>query len=207
MSFLKKTEISLSIALITSICLSLISFGHISNGIRDNILRLHVIANSDTDADQKLKLMVRDSILEYGSELFDGSIDVVNATYKLKPYLNKLKIIAEDVIKKEGFDYKVNVSINKEFFSTRTYNEITLPAGEYLALIIRIGEAEGKNWWCVMFPPMCISAADENIVLSSVLSNNELRLVNKNPKFEPRFKVVEIIENIKNIINKQNDKS
>lgn len=198
MSLFRKIEISVALALVASIVFSVFSFAQTSEKIRNDVLRLHVIANSDSTADQNLKLAVRDEILLKGEELFNGSVNVKNAVEKISPYIDELESYAEEIIEKRGYDYPVKITIGKEYFETRTYKTVTLPAGEYLSLIVRIGKAKGKNWWCVMFPPMCISAADENDALKDVMNKNELKLVNSNPNFEPRFKIIEIIENIKN---------
>lgn len=204
MSLLKRIELSVAISLVFCVVLNIISFAVTSEKIRGEILRLHVIANSDSAADQNLKLAVRDALLEAGIEIFDGSVTVQNAESKIQPEIDKLIKISEKVIRSYGFEYDVDITISTEYFSTRTYNQITLPAGEYLALRVVIGDGDGHNWWCVMFPPMCLTAADENDVLSSVLSEHEMNLVNKNPKIEPRFKIVEIFENIKRYFNEQN---
>ena len=198
MSFVKKIEISISLAMITAIIFSIISFADTAEKIREDVLRLHVIAASDSEADQSLKLKVRDAILTAGADIFDGSVDVENAVKKITPKIKTLEETANKVIKENRFDYDVAITIDKEYFTTRTYETVTLPAGEYLSLIVKIGEGKGKNWWCVMFPPMCISAAAEDTVLQSALNEDEINLVNRNPKIEPRFKIIEIFENFKN---------
>lgn len=198
MSFLKKLEISITFALVVSIVFSVISFSATAEEIRNDVLRLHVIAASDSKDDQALKLKVRDAILDAGAEIFDGSVNVINAVERITPKINNLTETAQKVIEENGFDYDVKITIGEEYFTTRTYETVTLPAGEYLSLIVKIGEGKGKNWWCVMFPPMCISAADEDSVLKLSLNKNEINLVNRNPKFEPRFKIIEIFENFKN---------
>ena len=200
MSFVKKFEISISLAMITAIIFSIISFADTAEKIREDVLRLHVIAASDSEADQSLKLKVRDAILTAGADIFDGSVDVENAVKKITPKIKNLEETANKVIKENRFDYDVAITIDKEYFTTRTYETVTLPAGDYLSLIVIIGEGNGKNWWCVMFPPMCISAAAEDTVLQSALNEDEINLVNRNPKIEPRFKVIEIFEKLKNKI-------
>ena len=198
MSLFRKVEISVAIAIVASIFFSVLSFAATSEKIRNDVLRLHVIANSDSTVDQNLKLAVRDEILLKGKELFNGSVNVNNAVEKISPHIEELEYYAEEIINQRGYSYPVEITIGKEYYKTRTYKTVTLPAGEYLSLIVRIGEAQGKNWWCVMFPPMCISVADENTVLKDVMNEEELKLVNSNPQFEPRFKIIEIIENLKN---------
>lgn len=200
MSLFRKIELSLTIGIVTSIIFSVISFAETSERIRESVLRLHVIANSDVSVDQNLKLAVRDAIINESVEIFDGTVTVDNAVEKITPEINNIKEIAERVVENYGFDYNVDVSIDEEYFETRTYETVTLPAGKYLSLIVRIGEGEGKNWWCVMFPPMCVSAADEEDVLKTTLSEKEIKLVNSKPEYEPRFKIIELYEKFRNKI-------
>ncbi len=202
MSFFKKVEISVAIALSISLIFSIFSFAETSAQIRKEILRLHVIANSDSVVDQNLKLAVRDALLAEGVEIFNGSVNIQNAIEKINPELERLKKTAKAVISERGFDYAVKITLSREYFTTRTYETVTLPAGEYLALRVVIGKGEGKNWWCVMFPPMCISAAEETDKLENILTQDEVTLVKKSPKFEPRFKIVELYETIKQKVNK-----
>lgn len=200
MSLFRKIELSLTIGIVTSIIFSVISFAQTSAHIRESVLRLHVIANSDVSVDQNLKLAVRDAIINESEEIFDGTVTVDNAVEKITPEINNIEEIAERVVENYGFDYNVDVSIDEEYFETRTYETVTLPAGKYLSLIVRIGEGKGKNWWCVMFPPMCVSAADEEDVLKTTLSEKEIKLVNSKPEYEPRFKIIELYEKLRNKI-------
>ncbi len=184
-------------AFVITVLISVLSFEAKSDGIRNNVLRMHVVANSDSEADQKLKLKVRDAVLEAGRELFDGSITAEDAEENLFPEKEKLKEAAREVITENGFDYSVDVFIGKTYYTTRTYdNSVTLPAGNYEAVNVIIGEGKGRNWWCVMFPPMCLPAAETDTQIDDVLSKDELKLVKSNPRFEPRFKIVEIYEKI-----------
>ena len=106
-----------------------------------------------------------------------------------------------------GFDYDVKISLSNEYFTTKTYETVTLPAGKYLALRVVIGSGEGHNWWCVMFPPMCVPAADKKDEIENVFSEKEIKLVESKPKYEPRFKVVEIYEQLKEIISEKSEQS
>lgn len=200
MNIYKKIKISVCCALIISVMFSIISFAKTSQHIRGEVLRLHVIANSDSDSDQELKLKVRDAVLKESPEIFNGSVNIENALEKIRPELDTIKKVAEKTIKENGYDYDVSVTISREYFTTRTYETVTLPAGKYLALRIVIGEGEGHNWWCVMFPPMCLPAASKEKEIGSVLDDGEVKLVCKNPKYEIRFKIVEIYEEMKNRI-------
>lgn len=202
MKKLKLFEISLLAGFLISIIFSITSFASTCNEIRTDVLRLHVIANSDSQEDQQLKLKVRDALLKEGKNIFNGSVTRENAEEKIRKEKEKLEDTAKNVIKENGFDYNVEITVTEEFFNTRTYEKVTLPAGKYMAVRVLIGESAGKNWWCVMFPPLCIPAAQTDINL--FLDEKEVRLVETNPKYEPRFKIVEIYESIKNHLNNNN---
>lgn len=200
MSFMRKIRISLSVGLSVAIVFSICSFAKTSEKIRADVLRLHVIANSDSAVDQNLKIRVRDFILEEGKDIFDGSVNVENAVRKIEPQIPTLEKSAKDFIKSSGFDYDVKITLSNEYFTTRTYENVTLPAGRYLALRVVIGSGEGHNWWCVMFPPMCVPAADKKDEIENVFSSDEIKLVESKPRYEPRFKVIEIYETIRESI-------
>lgn len=189
-----KIQFAVITGVIFSVVLNIVSFALTCDNIRKDVLRLHVIAASDSDADQQLKLKVRDGVLIAGADIFDGSVNVENAIRKLTPKLDDIELIAESIVRENGFDYDVKVTLSREFFATRTYDNVTLPAGEYLAVRVIIDKGEGKNWWCVMFPSLCLPAAIVKTELDDVLNEKEVQLVSRNPKYEPRFKIVEIIE-------------
>ncbi|MEG2395857.1 MAG: stage II sporulation protein R [Oscillospiraceae bacterium] len=197
---LKKIELSLLCGLIIATSLSLTSFSATCDNVRGDVLRMHIIANSDTPDDQALKLKVRDAVLTEGKDIFGKTLTSENAQELLLPRIDSLKESALKVIHDNGYNYDVKVQIGKDFFSTRTYDDkITLPAGTYEAVKVIIGEGCGQNWWCVMFPPMCLPAAEGNndeIKIDDVLSENEANVVKSSPKFEPRFKIIEIYEKI-----------
>ncbi len=165
-------------------------------GVRKSVLRLHVIANSDSKADQAAKLYVRDQLLLKGADLFDGSIDVASAEAILTPQIPQLEACAKKALRDRGLSYSVKVTIGEAYFNTRTYKEagVTLPAGRYRAVRVILGAGEGKNWWCVMFPPLCLPAARPQAALDAVLTAGQLQLIKSNPKYEIRFKVVELWE-------------
>ncbi len=203
MSFSGKIRISIAIGIVTAVIFSICSFAKTSEEIRSDVLRLHVIANSDSSVDQNLKLRLRDYILEEGEDIFDGSVNVENAVKKIEPKLAELENSAETFVKNAGFDYDVKITLSNEYFTTRTYESVTLPAGKYLALRVVIGSGEGHNWWCVMFPPMCVPAADKKDEIENVFTDKEIKLVESKPKYEPRFKVVEIYEQIRETISER----
>lgn len=199
MSFFKKLRLTVIISLIISIILSNISFASACEYVRENVLRLHILAASDSEADQTLKLKVRDALLKEGADIFDGSVDIDSAEEKIRPKIPFLESVAHRIINENGYDYDVKITLKREFFKTRTYGKTTLPAGRYLALRVIIENGEGHNWWCVMFPPLCLPAA-VGADTEAVLGKKGTRLVSKNPKYEPRFKIVEIIEELRNDI-------
>lgn len=203
MSFSGKIRISIAVGIVTAVIFSICSFAKTSEEIRSDVLRLHVIANSDSSVDQNLKLRLRDYILEEGEDIFDGSVNVENAVKKIEPKLAELEKSAETFVKNAGFDYDVKITLSNEYFTTRTYESVTLPAGKYLALRVVIGSGEGHNWWCVMFPPMCVPAADKKDEIENVFTDKEIKLVESKPKYEPRFKVVEIYEQIRETISER----
>lgn len=207
MSLSKKIKISVTVGIVVAILFSICSFAKTSEEIRSDVLRLHVIANSDTSVDQNLKLRLRDYILQEGKDIFNGSVNVENAVEKIEPVLPELEKSAKAFVTQAGFDYDVKITLSNEYFTTRTYETVTLPAGKYLALRVVIGSGEGHNWWCVMFPPMCVPAADKKDEIENVFSEKEIKLVESKPKYEPRFKVVEIYEQLKEIISEKSEQA
>lgn len=193
-------EISLLIGFLVAIVFSITSFAGTCEEIRGDVLRLHVLANSDAKEDQQLKLKVRDALLEAGKNIFDGSVTKENAEEKIEDEKEKLVETAEKVIRENGFGYDVKITVTEEFFATRTYENITLPAGKYMAVRVLIGESAGQNWWCVMFPPLCLPTAQPDINL--FFDEDEIKLVESDPRYEPRFRIIEIYESIKNRFDK-----
>ena len=165
--------------------------------IKTDTLRLHIIANSDSDLDQKLKLKVRDRVLEYTGELFAEVSGKTEAEALAEYSSDEIKNIAEEVIAENGADYSVSVEITNMWFETRSYDGFTLPAGDYDAVRIIIGAGEGHNWWCVMYPPLCIPGAE--YALEKYGSNAKFVT---GDGFEIRFALLEWLENLKKSIQK-----
>ncbi|MEG2053627.1 MAG: stage II sporulation protein R [Oscillospiraceae bacterium] len=158
---MKKFEISLLLGLILAVMLAEFSaFAAVSDEVRRDTLRLHILANSDSEADQALKLKVRDAILKESENLFKTAFDKNNAIEIVDSSLEEIKKIATETVKKNGYNYTVQVYRTNMMFSTRYYDGFTLPAGMYDAVRVEIGSANGKNWWCVLFPPLCLGAAN-----------------------------------------------
>lgn len=170
-----------------------------SENISDQVFRLHILANSDSAEDQQLKLKVRDEILKKGENVFAFSNSLEETIELCKNNIALFQQTAEQCLKDNGSDYEVKVYVDKEYFNTREYDEITLPSGIYNALKIEIGQGKGHNWWCVMFPAICLSSVSDD-ELNKYLSEDEQKLVNSDSKYEVRFKIVEIYEKVKSKI-------
>ena len=171
---------------------------HSEAAIYDNVLRLHVLANSDSSEDQALKLEVRDRILEETATLFKNCKSKDEAREAVESNLDKIREIAEQTVREAGYEYGVSVSLGEEEYPTKNYEECCFPAGEYLSLRVMIGEAEGENWWCVLFPPLCIDAAGESreVFAEVGLTDEQYSFITEtdNPKYKVRFKLLEVIE-------------
>lgn len=198
------TVIGILTAVIFLVIYNVSSFAYQCSEVRSDTIRLHVIASSDSEADQALKLKVRDAVLEQSSDLFDGSVTTENATERIIPQINNIKKIADKVLKDNNANYKAEVTLLTEYFDTRIYeNGITMPAGKYLALKIILGNGEGKNWWCVMFPALCLPAAEteKDTAIETVYTNGEKSVIMNTNKYEIRFRIIEYIEKIKNMVD------
>lgn len=193
-------EASVALSLVLTLVFSIIGFGLKCDEIRSDVVRLHILANSDSEEDQHVKLIVRDALLNCGEKLFSGVADIKNAEEILISDKDKLLKIIDEILKSNGFDYTSQIYITEEYFSTRTYENFTLPAGRYAALKIVLGEGEGHNWWCVMFPPLCLPAASEKTELDITFGEKGTEVITNNSKYEIRFKIIEIYEKIKDII-------
>ena len=194
---LKRLEAAAFLAFALVVILSVANFENKCQGIRDNCFRLHIIANSDREEDQSLKLKVRDELLKSTAHIFENAKNKDEALSLALTNADKIKETAESVIKKQGYCYTVQIDTAKAYFPTRTYEKYTLPAGKYDALRVIIGEGKGKNWWCVMFPSLCLPASMKKDKLSDVLTEKEIELIEKNPRYEIRFWIVEQIQKLK----------
>lgn len=166
--------------------------------LADKVVRLHVLANSDSEEDQALKLRVRDRVLERATELLEQSADRQEAEALLRGNLLELENLAAEEIAAAGYDYPVTAELTDTTFPTREYDGFTLPAGEYLALRIVIGEGAGQNWWCVVFPPLCTTASADvpASALAAGLTQEDVNLITEEPGYVLKFKTVELWERL-----------
>ncbi len=198
-----KRDITLAIvsAFCLSVCLSFAGFELRCQDLRENILRLHILANSDSDADQSVKLKVRDRLLYETEKIYSTAKTKEEAAEITNNNIEFLKSVAEEVLKDEGFNYGAEISVGDAYFETREYENFTLPAGNYQAVRVLLGDAKGKNWWCVMFPSLCIPAAGNQHSLDEAVGENSAEIAENPTKFKMEFKMVEIFENIKHYFN------
>ncbi|MBQ8322229.1 MAG: stage II sporulation protein R [Clostridia bacterium] len=162
--------------------------------IYEDTLRLHILANSDSEEDQELKLKVRDRLLtEYGEMLKGESIG--ESVGIIDEQLSEIEEDVEEWIREYGYSYDASVTLSREWYDTREYEDFTLPKGEYTSLRVIIGDGEGKNWWCVMFPPLCLDIASERAPADDGISSytdEEIRLIS-GKKYNIKFKILELI--------------
>lgn len=211
-NFLKKSNLSkffiIFLLLAIFILLSANSYVNaVSSNIADGVFRLHVIANSDSVEDQNLKYKVRDALLDYMNSICSDVSSKEDAMNIASEHLKDFKAIAENVIYENNYTYPVSVEIGKYDFPTKNYGDVSIPAGIYDALRVKIGKASGKNWWCVMFPPLCFVDVSSGIVpneskelLQENMSTEEYDLItnsSNNSDLNFKFKIVELFENIK----------
>lgn len=195
--------LSLLLFLYTTIC-AISYVDAVSSDISDSVFRLHVIANSNSDEDQALKYKVRDNLLNYMNNLCKNCNSKEDAINIVSTHQEEFKQIALETVKNEGFSYDIKIEIGNFEFPTKHYGDISLPAGFYDALKVEIGKAEGRNWWCVMFPSLCFVDISSGIVpdeskeeLQNVLSDEEYAIIsdNTNPGIKLKFKLLELFTN------------
>ena len=176
----------------------------VSSDLSNNLLRLHIVANSDSDEDQNLKLKVRDSLINYLNSIVDKNNSKDEVITILKNHISDMENIALNVIHENRFDYDVSISLDHIEFPTKKYGNIALPSGLYDAVDVHIGSSNGHNWWCVMFPPLCLvndgtmeMSEDSKNNLKENLNNEDYKLITQsNETYEFKFKIVELINRL-----------
>ena len=190
------------------VCNSIANYSKsINTGLANNMIRLHVVANSNSKNDQLLKLKIRDKILEYTNELLKDSQNIDQTQYIISQNLDNISNLVKTYMKENNINYDVNLRLGEFPFPTKTYGDVILPAGEYQALKVLIGEAKGNNWWCVLFPPLCFIDAthgqlseDAKQKLKEELTQEEYDIITctracDDIPIKVKFKVVELFQN------------
>ncbi len=169
--------------------------------LASKIVRLHIIANSDSTQDQEIKLFVRDRVNTYLGELLAGVTDKNEAVERINSNKAEIIGIVINALAECSSEDPVNVKVTDEYYTTREYNSFSLPAGEYTSLQIEIGEGKGKNWWCVAFPPLCYSAATDELLSEMNFSESEIEFISCDDNETVfKFRILEYIEYFKNQI-------
>lgn len=200
------------ILFLTYFLVSLFSYSNaVSSSISENVFRLHVIANSNSKEDQNLKYKVRDNLIQYMNSISKNVSTKEEAINLANENIDNFYNIAKNTILENGFNYNVNIEIGNFDFPTKTYGDISLPAGFYDALKVEIGDAKGKNWWCVMFPSLCFVDISNGVVpeeskenLQANLDYEDYNLISSDDaEYKLKFKLVELFENAKIIMAKK----
>ncbi len=200
---MKKSQKLLLIAVIAVFGISV--FGYFFGGVGENLeiydktLRLHIPANSNSEEDQALKLKVRDAVIELLEKPLSDCTNKEEAVAVVEKMKSKIEKVSDKVISEEGRCYKAKVTVTEENYPRREYEGISLPAGEYTSVKIELGEAEGQNWWCVLFPQVCTSSACPEQVLAEVgFTASQIKLLTEDEETEyvVKFKILEFVENL-----------
>ncbi len=189
---LKRWEFALLIGL-ASAMLWASALGGAQDALAEQVVRLHVVANSDSEADQALKLKVRDAVLAEATPYLAG-LDRQAALNALEELLPSLAGAAARVVGEQGYDYSVTASLQEERFPTKRYEGFALPAGEYMALRVQIGSGGGHNWWCVVFPPLCMGSVEETARLDD---RDRALITGETEGYVVKFKAIELWEEFK----------
>lgn len=176
---------------------SVFPFAAASAELPGNVLRLHVVANSDSPEDQAVKLKVRDAVLREAARWCEGSDTLEQANAGLCVHLESIRQAAEGALLENGFSCGASVQVTDMYFPTRDYEEFSLPAGTYRTLRVTIGRGKGKNWWCVVFPALCLPAAENREEVLSSLPEAQREVVEHPRKYRVKFKLVEWYEELK----------
>lgn len=185
------------LALTLTVLLTLTGFDAHCDTIRTHVLRLHILANSDSDADQAMKLALRDRLLSECGDLFAETADYDAALAQAQENLPALEAAARRELAELGCALPVTVRLAPADFDTRRYGDVTLPAGRYTALQVTIGKGEGHNWWCVCYPNLCIPAASQTKDVGRALSGEDADIVTQSDRYILRFKIVEWYQALK----------
>lgn len=210
-NFIQNSKVKRAFIIIILLCLfiliSAISYVNaVSTNIANSVFRLHVIANSDSKEDQELKYKVRDKIIKYMNSIAQNCTSKQEVIQLVNEHRQDFQSIAKQVIHDNGYNYNVNIDIGKSDFPTKNYGDISFPAGTYDSLKIKIGESNGQNWWCVMFPPLCFVDVTSGVVpeqsksmMQDNLTEEEYNIISdqKSPDIKVKFSLIEMFQSMK----------
>ncbi len=201
-----QAELSLIIGMAAAVfCAGFCDFTREYEGITDTVFRLHIPANSDSPEDQALKLMVRDAVLAEASDIFENCSSASEAAAAAEKDLDRIRSIAEQTLRANGCSDEVRCEVTKMHFGDRVYDSLTMPAGDYSALRITIGSGNGQNWWCVMFPPLCIPAVtniDEALNdCGGVFTEEEINILSDPENYRCRFYILDLLQRLEEYLS------
>lgn len=191
---MKKLFKSITAGLIIASVLSFLPFYENCRSISEDVLRIHILADSDSEYDQNLKLKVRDEILDFTNGLYSDISSKAEAIKITEEHIDEIISVAQNTLKANGCSKNVNAQIVDMNFTTRYYEDITMPSGNYTALRITIGSGEGKNWWCVMYPSLCLYSSSDAHSLENELSKEQYDILTDTPKYNFKFKILEYFD-------------
>lgn len=192
---MKRWTKALAGGLVLCLLLQVLGFAGSSAGIRDRVVRLHVLAHDNSDAEQALKLKVRDAVSEAAATLIGDATNRDDVLTRLRDGLAQIEAAGQACVNAEGYAHAVRAELAEMYFTTREYDVGTYPAGVYDALRVTIGDGAGRNWWCVVYPPLCVSAAMKAPTAEDVLTKGQRKVVST-PRYAVRFKIVEWWESL-----------
>lgn len=179
------------------------AYGALQPSIAKKVIRFHVIADSDSEVAQEFKLKVRDEVLKYMKMVITGDEDIETTRKIIYDNLDMIEFISNDLAKKEGLSYDINAELTTDFFPIKEYASVVFPAGYYEALRINIGKAQGKNWWCIMYPNLCFIDGTYAIIdertkeeIRRVLTDEEYRMLIEGSKTKVSFKLLKWLRNL-----------
>lgn len=202
-----KWEMILLAAMVLAALLSsFTAFAGRCRDIRENTLRLHILANSDSEFDQQVKLSVRDDILNSTAGLFEHTATRAQLEQEVEQELPRIEAEAKSTLSRLGVEAPVRAELTTMFFDTRRYGDVVMPAGRYRAVRVTIGEGKGKNWWCVLFPPLCLPAAQPED-LSEEASQADQKLLREEPG-QPRYRMrLAVVEWVQQLQEERDDRA
>ena len=179
---------------VLAVVASFFPFAAACGGLPENVVRLHVVAHSDSGEDQAVKLKVRDAVLQEASRWYEGAQSMEEASSLLCTHLESLGEAARETLEEQGMDYSAKVQMTEMYFPTWDYGSFRLPAGRYRTLRVTLGEGKGHNWWCVVFPSLCLPAAGDGEEPLLALPETEREIVESPQGYQVKFKAVELWE-------------
>ncbi len=197
---MKKITLSIVMSLILCIFHTAIAGAREVEAMEEKVIRIHIIANSDSEADQSLKLSVRDAVLKTVAEAVEGVGTKAEAMEKIRGSLPEIEKIARKTVESGGKAYPVAATLKREEFGERVYDGFTLPAGSYDSLCIRLGEAVGRNWWCVLYPSLCVGSA-VSAEDCGVFTEGEIKILREPEKVRCKLWCFEALRKLKKFLS------